>query len=206
LDIRSMSGNTASLTSEREGAKGRRGEVCFRRGPHFVAAGVVYVCGVENVPLRKTFLVLEDDANDAILIRRAFTNAECRVFVCRNTSEARAYLLGAGMYGNRERFPFPEIFVTDLRLVGESGVQFFTWLRGREEFKALPVVVFSGTATPDDIEAVKRLGAARILQKPADPAAMERLLLKFSEEICRPAEKREGESVAYSEAGELSVR
>src|SRR5947207_7024957 len=88
--------------------------------------------GMEDLPYRKTFLVLEDDANDAFLIRRAFTNAACRTFVCRNTSEARAYLVGARTYADRERFPFPDIFVTDLRLDEESGVSFLTWLRSKE--------------------------------------------------------------------------
>src|SRR3954465_7964444 len=103
---------------------------------------------MEKVPFRRTFLVLEDDANDAMLIRRAFTNSVCRIFVCRNTSEARAYLLGAGMYSDRERFPFPEMFVTDLRLGDESGVKFLAWLRSLNGFNDLPVIVLSGTATP----------------------------------------------------------
>src|SRR5207253_719743 len=118
---------------------------------------------------RKTFLVLEDDPDDAILIRRAFTNSACRAFVCRNTSEARAYLLGAGMYGDRDRFPFPEMFVTDLRLGDESGVKFLAWLRSQEALKNLPVIVVSGAATPQDTHILKQLRVNRILSKPANP-------------------------------------
>src|SRR6185436_3289781 len=110
---------------------------------------------------RTTFLVLEDDANDALLIRRAFTNAACHAFVCRNTSEARAYLVGAGMYADRTRFPFPDIFMTDLRLGDESGVHFVEWLRSKDDLAELPVVVLSGSATPKDIAAEKSLGVAR---------------------------------------------
>src|SRR5436305_11482190 len=93
----------------------------FQALPHIPAKRRIYCLAVEQ-DFRTTFLVLEDDANDALLIRRAFTNAACRAFVCRNTSEARAYLVGAGMYGNRDRFPFPDIFMTDLRLGDESGI------------------------------------------------------------------------------------
>jgi CheY-like chemotaxis protein len=143
---------------------------------------------MDELPYRKTFLVLEDDANDAILIRRAFTNAACRAFVCRNTSEARAYLQGAGMYADRERFPFPEVFVTDLRLGEESGVLFLSWLRSREELKDLPVIVLSGAATPADIAAVKRLGASRILQKPGDPEGLQTLLLNLASQLCFAAD------------------
>jgi CheY-like chemotaxis protein len=133
---------------------------------------------------RTTFLVLEDDANDALLIRRAFTNAACHAFVCRNTSEARAYLVGAGMYGERSRFPFPDIFMTDLRLGDESGLQFLEWLRNKDELKDLPVIILSGSATPKDIAAAKSLGALRVWQKPSDPVILQQMIQKVAAEFC----------------------
>jgi len=127
-------------------------------------------------------LVLEDDADDALLIKRAFTGADCRTFICRNTSEARAYFLGAGMYADRDLFPFPELFVTDLRLNEESGIQFLAWVRAFDESKDLPVIVLSGADTPSDILAVQRLRAKRVLIKPANPVALQALLtLAFRE-------------------------
>jgi DNA-binding response OmpR family regulator len=134
---------------------------------------------------RKTFLILEDDANDAILIRRAFMRAGCNAFICRNTSEARAYLLGAGMYSERDKFPSPEIFVLDIRLGEESGVDFLAWLRSKNEFRDLTVIVLSGAATPEDVRAVKRLGVSNVLQKPSDPIAFQDLLAIVSRELCR---------------------
>ena len=133
---------------------------------------------------RTTFLVLEDDANDALLIRRAFTNASCNAFVCRNTSEARAYLVGAGMYADRTRFPFPDIFMTDLRLGDESGLQFLEWLRKKDDLKELPVIVLSGSATAKDIAAAKNLGAERIWQKPGDPLVLQNMIKKLAIEFC----------------------
>jgi CheY-like chemotaxis protein len=133
---------------------------------------------------RTTFLVLEDDANDALLIRRAFTNAACRAFVCRNTSEARAYLMGAGMYGDRQRFPFPDIFLTDLRLGEESGIQFMEWIRSRPELEGLPVIVLSGSFSSGDVAAAKKLGASRVLAKPGDPFEFQKMVEKFSREFC----------------------
>lgn len=132
---------------------------------------------------RTTFLVLEDDANDALLIRRAFTNASCNAFVCRNTSEARAYLVGAGMYADRTRFPFPDIFMTDLRLGDESGLQFLEWLRKKDELKELPVIVLSGSATAKDIAAAKSLGAERIWQKPGDSLVLQKMIKKVASEF-----------------------
>lgn len=134
--------------------------------------------------LRKTFLVLEDDASDALLIRRAFTNAACHAFVCRNTSEARAYLVGAGMYGDRARYPFPDIFITDLRLGDESGLQFIEWIRSKPELKNLPIIVLSGKATARDMTAAKTLGVSRIWQKPGDPVILQNMIQELSQGLC----------------------
>lgn len=135
--------------------------------------------------LRRTnVLVLEDDASDAILIRRAFTGQTCRAFICRNTSEARAYFLGSGMYANRELYPFPELFVTDLRLGEESGIQFLAWVRAFDGAKDLQVIVLSGAATPSDILAVQSLGANRVLIKPSDPIALQDMLIATSRQLC----------------------
>ena len=134
-------------------------------------------------------LVLEDDADDAILIRRAFKATALRVFVCRNTSEARAYILGSGMYADRELFPFPELFVTDLRLGEESGIQFLAWVRAFPASKDLAVIVLSGAVTSSEILAVQRLRAARVLIKPADPIALQNLLILAAREVCPDAER-----------------
>jgi CheY-like chemotaxis protein len=149
----------------------------------------------------QTFLVLEDDANDALLIKRAFANAGCSAFVCRNTSEARAYLLGSGMYADRHRFPFPEFFVTDIRLGHESGVDFLAWIRARNEWPDLPVIVLSGAATPDELRAVKRMGVTRVLQKPSDTIALQDLLIMLAREFCEtvPAQ-REPIQIDFSSA------
>src|SRR5438045_1260493 len=84
--------------------------------------GDLFSLEMDRAAVRKTFLILEDDANDALLIRRAFTNSACWAFVCRNTSEARAYLQGAGMYADRSRFPFPDMYVTNLRSGDETAI------------------------------------------------------------------------------------
>lgn len=169
--------------------------------PPFATRPDAYGKGAVKKATTKTFLVLEDDADDAILIRRAFTNARCFAFVCRNTSEARAYLLGAGMYADRRRFPFPDIFVTDLRLGEESGLNFVAWLRSQEELKDLEVIVLSGTMTARDVALLRNMGVRGIVAKPANPFDLEELLLDMSERMCETKQER-----AEREERELSYR
>src|SRR6476620_521319 len=96
------------------------------------------------------FMVVEDDANDAIQIRRIFSSLApaCTLFVCRNTSEARAYLKGAGMYADRLTYLMPDTVISDIRLPQESGIDLIRWLRSEQQLADIPVVVLTGAATP----------------------------------------------------------
>jgi CheY-like chemotaxis protein len=132
---------------------------------------------------RKTVLVIEDNADDAFLIRRAFAGASCNAFVCRNTSEARAYLLGAGMYSDRNKFPFPQVAICDLRLGEDSGAHFVAWVRSRHELNDLPVIILSGSASTNEFLAAENAGANAVFHKPGDSEAFQELLVKLSHEI-----------------------
>jgi CheY-like chemotaxis protein len=135
----------------------------------------------------RTFLVIEDDANDAFLIRRAFTEEHDKdmfVFVCRNTSEARAYLLGAGMYSDRTKFPFPEAIVSDVRIGEESGVHFLQWLRETEPLQEIPVIMLTGSASQREMETARHLGAMKVLRKPGDVTKLKQMLLNVISELC----------------------
>ena len=81
-------------------------------------------CLVNQFLTRINVLVLEDDPNDAFLIRGAFKNSGCDAFVCRNTSEAAAYLLGSGMYYDSMRYPLPNIVIYDIRLGQDYRIHF----------------------------------------------------------------------------------
>jgi CheY-like chemotaxis protein len=152
-----------------------------------------------NQDCGRTFLVIEDDANDAFLIRRAFTEEQGHdmfVFVCRNTSEARAYLLGAGMYSDRQKFPFPQVIVSDVRIGEDSGVHFLQWLRGIDNLQEIPVIMLTGSASQREMDTAKNLGALKVLRKPGDVTKLKQMLLKVINELCpspkNSHEEREG--------------
>lgn len=151
--------------------------------------------GLERLERGKHFLVIENDPDDAFLIRRAFTTIpHCTSFVCRNTSEAKAYVLGAGLYSRRDTYPLPDTILCDLRLGDESGVQFIEWLFKTDEVKKFPVVVLTGSASPKEMEAAEGLGAKKVLRKPNDVDALRRMLAQIAQDLCKedaPAGKRE---------------
>lgn len=140
--------------------------------------------GLERLDGRKHFLVIENDPDDAFLIRRALTSIpHCSSFVCRNTSEARAYVLGAGLYARREAYPVPDTILCDLRLGDESGVQFIEWLTRTREVERIPVIVLTGEATPKEMEAAAGFGARKVLRKPHNPDALREMLAQLANEL-----------------------
>jgi DNA-binding response OmpR family regulator len=59
----------------------------------------------------------------------------------------------------------PDLLLLDMMLPGMSGGELLTKLRGEEEFKDLPIVVFSGSDSQDVLDEAKALGATRALSK-----------------------------------------
>ena len=116
------------------------------------------------------FLVVEDNDNDALLLRRAFTKARVLnpVHVVKNGEEAIAYLGGTGRYSNRAEFPLPALVLLDLKMPGLDGFDVLRWIRQEPELRALRVVVLTSSDEIRDINLAYQLGANSFLVKPAD--------------------------------------
>ena len=129
--------------------------------------------------------MVEDDANDALLIRLAFEALEsCNAFVCRNLSEAKSYLHGCGMYADRMKHPFPNAVICDLNLQGESGVEFVAWLESSSEFKKMPIIILTGSTSERDISAARRGGVVSVLRKPARLEDLRSMLTDTGSKLC----------------------
>jgi CheY-like chemotaxis protein len=80
----------------------------------------------------------------------------------------------------------PDVLLLDLKMPRLDGFQVLEWLRGRPPFHKLPVIVFSSSDQPVDIDRAISLGAARYLVKPcrmADLAQMVRVVEKFCQKL-----------------------
>ena len=90
----------------------------------------------------------------------------------RNFDEARDYLEGRGTYANRRYYPLPDLIVTDFKMRGQTGVEFLRWLRAEKRYAEIPVVMFSGTASPQDKAAALENGALAFFAKSGDFGAV----------------------------------
>ncbi len=119
-------------------------------------------------PSDYTILLVEDDPNDVLLIRRAFEKAGVvnPLSVVSSGEEAVSYLRGEGKYADRREYPLPVIILLDLKMPRMNGFEFLEWLRAEPEFKKLIVVVLTSSRETPDINRAYEVGANSYLVKP----------------------------------------
>ncbi len=117
-----------------------------------------------------TFLLVEDNEDDVLLIRRAFQKAKILnpLHVVRNGEQAVAYLSGFGRYGDRKQYPLPSIVLLDLKMPGMDGFDVLRWVRQQQVFRNLRVVVVSSSDLMPDVSRAYKIGANSFLIKPVD--------------------------------------
>ena len=114
-------------------------------------------------------LYVEDDENDVLLMRRAWTRADVQnpLKAVSDGREAIAYLSGEGQYANRIDHPMPCLVLLDLKMPGMTGLDVLRWIRSQPEYQALRVIVFSSSKQPGDINAAHRLRIDAYFVKPS---------------------------------------
>ena len=114
-------------------------------------------------------LLVEDNADDVLLMQRAWTRAGVKVplELVTDGDEALYYLQGAGQYADRRTFPFPSLVLTDLHLPGTNGFEILRWIRRESEMRGLVVIVLSTSNRSSDIQRAYQLGASSYLVKPS---------------------------------------
>lgn len=115
--------------------------------------------------LQHPILLVEDDDNDVLLIKRAFKKAKMAnpVEVVSDGEAAITYLSRKPPYDER---PVPELVLLDLKLPRKSGHEVLQWIREQPRFKYLPVVVLSSSRERPDVQRAYELGANSYLVKP----------------------------------------
>lgn len=129
--------------------------------------GMMRVAGKQR---RTTILLLEDNPDDVLLVRRALRNlfVKKRLIVVTQGEPAIAYLKGEGDYADRRRYPLPQLVLLDLKLRGFGGFEVLEWIRRDPSLKGLPVIVLTSSAHSHDLKRAYQLGANTFLIIPND--------------------------------------
>lgn len=111
----------------------------------------------------KTILLVEDDAVDAMTVRRAFKDLRLTnpIHHAKNGEEALAWLRDPGT-------ELPCLILLDLNMPRMNGIEFLQEAKARECLRKIPVVVLTTSEEEQDKTQSFNLGVAGYMLKPVD--------------------------------------
>jgi len=130
-----------------------------------------------NGRLTRAILLVEDDDNDVVFMKRAMgkVGIEHLLRVTTNGQQAIDYFEGVGEFGDRARYPLPSVVLLDLRLPHVMGLDVLKWIRLRH-VRTIVVIVISSSKHEKDVHSAYQAGANAYLVKPGDPRELEALV------------------------------
>lgn len=127
-------------------------------------------------------LLAEDNPNDVLFIERALQrgNLPLTLHHVQNGEEAVSYLQGGAPYVDRERYPRPNLVISNMKMPRINGLQLLAWIRQQPELSDVPVVVLSSSGDPEEVKHCERLGACSYFIKPVDLNHLVKTLSKIT--------------------------
>ncbi|WP_296702697.1 response regulator [Algoriphagus sp.] len=113
-------------------------------------------------------LIAEDDDDDKLLIIKAFQKTLPKENVtCVSDGEALLqYLNQVAPFDQVEKFPIPDIILLDLNMPKKDGRTALAEIKSHENFKKIPVIIFTTSNLKDDIEITYKMGSNSFITKP----------------------------------------
>lgn len=121
------------------------------------------------MPQTGWLLLGEDDPDDVLFIRRAFESAavDDELLVARNGREVLDCLNREGRFHDRPMGE-PSVIILDHRMPVIDGLTVLRQLKEDPIFRHIPVVMYSGAMTRQQIDEAYELGVSAFVQKPGD--------------------------------------
>ena len=119
---------------------------------------------------KNILLLVEDNPDDEELTLLAFEQSQISndVVVAHDGVEALDYLLGTGMYAERDMSVMPALILLDLQLPRINGLEVLQRLRANKRTKLLPVVILTTSNEQQDLINSYSLGCNSYIRKPVD--------------------------------------
>jgi len=116
----------------------------------------------------QVILLVDNNPDEAVLIRRAFERASRRLRIesVASGSEALAYLKGETPFTDRSKHPLPDLVLLDTKMRAVNGFDVLRWIRRQPALAALCVIMLTAADEIRDVNLAHRLGATSSLAKP----------------------------------------
>ena len=131
-------------------------------------------------------LIADDDDDDKELFEEAVAAISPRIIV---TTVSDGKELMKKLYTSS----LPDLIFLDLNMPSKNGFECLSEIRSVVKFKEIPVLIYSTTANPEQIENTYMQGATFYIQKPSSYKDIIKLLQKIfsfsAQQFCRPLRK-----------------
>lgn len=120
-------------------------------------------------------LIVEDSNEDFEALQRFLLRSPLTISIqrCVNGEQALAFLNRTGNYENRQKIR-PGLIVLDLNLPGTDGREVLRQIKQDQKLKTIPVVVFTTSNNPKDVEECYQYGVNSYIVKPINFAQLKR--------------------------------
>jgi CheY-like chemotaxis protein len=129
----------------------------------------------------KSLLVVEDSNEDFKMLQRLMRRIaiETPVYRCVDGDETLNFLYQQESDQNKEAAPRPSVILLDLNLPGLDGRDILARLKQDASLKEIPIVVFTTSSNPSDIDLCYQKGANGYLIKPMDSEELQKTVRAF---------------------------
>jgi len=142
-----------------------------------------------------TILIIEDDPNDVLFLKRALKKNGINNPVCTlpDGEEAISFLSGSGKYSDRVAHPFPRVIILDLKMPRKTGLEVLEWLRDHPKYRVIPTIVLTSSKLNEDVVRAYGLGANSYMVKPSSFEDLQKLMKTAHEywSLCLKPEQEE---------------
>lgn len=134
----------------------------------------------KGISKAKRILIADDDAADVGLIQIVLGEQDLQddIAVASTGEDVFDYLYRRGKYGDRPA-GVPELVLLDLKLPKINGLEILQQMRADEQFRGVPVVIFSSSFDETDREKSLSYGASDFMTKPFDFDAFRKVIQKI---------------------------
>lgn len=122
----------------------------------------------------KTCLLIDDDQDDQEIFLIALKDSG-RLIECSLANDAQLGLA----HLDKNPAKTPDYIFIDLNMPGMNGKQCLIEIKNRSFLKDVPVVVYSTSSQPEDIQEMKALGASDFITKPPSVRSLTKILSDF---------------------------
>jgi CheY-like chemotaxis protein len=126
---------------------------------------------MENTPIR--ILLADDDESDRLLFQEAFEELEIKTTVrtVNNGIQLMDYL-------SVKDAILPDLIFLDLNMPRKNGLECLKEIRSNKKFKAVPIAIYSTSASEKDISETFLHGANVYIKKPSNFGSLKQVLNK----------------------------